>query len=344
MPGITPPKLSIVANDATHPSVELITVNLPFQGEKLDKGKRNWLEWKAEMYSAMSLTGLYSYVNGTANKHIPNPETEPVAYSNWTQNDRRACAFIFGAISDTERRAVIPVRHDARAYWHALEARHWKNGTPADQVLLLHEALTIQPTPYADSVDTLNALDKMFTTIDHAFAMGDITPDMLKAAMSLHFFQGSDRMQDTIRNRIVMSAMGQWSVTARSLRQTIEEGLHLASLVNLTAQHGEQSVPSSPGSPVSPSSARSSTSMSSGGQSSSSRRRHQSCANCGRRGHPARYCVEPNGGMAGCTVDESKAAQQLEKSVKVQQAQQLQQLQLFQQQKAMCYRYNNNIQ
>ncbi|PPR05118.1 hypothetical protein CVT24_010093 [Panaeolus cyanescens] len=344
MPAATPKLAIACTSDATHPSVELITVNIPFQGEKLDKGRRNWLEWKAEMYSAMSLTGLYSYVNGTANKHIPNPETEPVAYANWTQNDRRACAYIFGAISDGERRAVIPVRHDARAYWLALEARHWKNGTPADQVLLLHEALTFQPTQYASSEDTMNGLDKMFTTIDHAFAMGDITPDMFKAAMSLHFFQGSDPMQDTIRNRIVLSAMAQWSVTARSLRQTIEEGLHLAGLVNLTSHHTEQHDLSSPPSPATPSSARSSTSMSSGGQSSSSRRRHQSCANCGRRGHPARYCVEPNGGMAGCTLEDSKAARQLEKSVKAQQAQQLQQLQLFQQQKAICYRYNNNLQ
>jgi len=93
-----------VVEDANNVTVRLITSTThAFSGEKLDKNKHNWRTWEDSFWQAMTLSLLDEYTLSDAKTFMPDKNTNPIAFRNWQQNDRRACAFIGSAISESEK-------------------------------------------------------------------------------------------------------------------------------------------------------------------------------------------------------------------------------------------------
>ncbi|KAJ3494945.1 hypothetical protein NLJ89_g10709 [Agrocybe chaxingu] len=286
------PAMTRLETDATRPSIPLITITSPFSGALLDKHKGNWETWKNSMYSVTCLSGLYSYMTGTAT--APDKEIEPHAHANWMQNDERACAFIFGAIEEGERTAVGPHLTDAKKFWDSLATRHEKDG-PVSQVYLIKEVMgkhAVVGEPLTKN------LDELFRTLDRAWKMGTITIDLLKSIMALNFFS-SKTFQDIqfgIQDRIKASTKEN-PFTSTDIREFVKEREHLMAANNHAATNESNSVALSARGPE-------------------KKRSDNICTNCKRPRHTVQYCVAQNGGMAGKTIKESKAQRTKDRNAK----------------------------
>ena len=148
------------------------------------------------MYSILCLSGLWDYLTGDATK--PDPDLEPVAHANWAKNDRRACRFIFGSVSEAKRKAITPVESDAKTYFDALTTRHKSDG-PVSQVYLIKEAMALHALP-GDSFT--KGVDRIFDLIDRAWAMDDqgVTLDTFKIIVALDYF-GKEHQDIQSRSR-----------------------------------------------------------------------------------------------------------------------------------------------
>ncbi|KAF9479659.1 hypothetical protein BDN70DRAFT_878533 [Pholiota conissans] len=282
-------KMTVLTTDASRPSIPLITITSPFSGDKLDKEKNNWTDWHDNIYSITCLSGLWGYIKGTT--PCPPLATEPRAFNNWTQNDERACAFLFGAIEYAERKAVTLHTTDAAAYFKALEARHVSDG-PVAQVYLIKDAMGIHATP---GEPFTKGLDTLFDKLDRAWKMGDITLDVLKSILTLNFF-GKDfqEIQFALQDRMKTATKAK-PFTASEIRQFVEDRQRLIDANNRSA--GESNT---------------STALAAKDKKKTS----NICVNCKRPGHAQQYCIMPNGGMAGKTIEESKAQRAKDKASK----------------------------
>jgi len=269
--------------DATRPSVTLITITAAFQGEKLDKGKSNWKAWRDQMYSIMILSGLWDYTK--ASNKAPPQTTEPRAHSNWQQNDQRACGFIFGAISEAERKALKPMESDTAAYWKKLEERHKSDG-PVAQVYLIKSAMS----KIATSGDSFTVgIDEIFDIIDRAWAMGDVTADVFKSILALNYFRDFPDTQFALQDRMQVATVAA-PFTITDLRRFVEDKQRLID--------------------ANKASGISTPTLALAARSGHSNKSHESviCSNCKRPNHIVPYCTRPGGGMAGKTIQEAQEA------------------------------------
>ena len=77
----------------------------------------------------MTLSLLDEYTLPDVKTFMPNKDTNLMAFQNWQQNDRRACAFIGSAISESEKIAIGGApRADASKFWKMLTERHTNDG------------------------------------------------------------------------------------------------------------------------------------------------------------------------------------------------------------------------
>ncbi|KAF8233884.1 hypothetical protein L208DRAFT_1553889, partial [Tricholoma matsutake] len=141
-----------------------------YSGDKLNKLKSNYKEWKEDISIALSLNGLFEYVTG----EVPEPASnEPHALSNWKANSRLAYAFIASGVASSEC-SFLDSSKSVKTNWEILGNHHQKEG-PVRQVTLLQQALAkcTPNTPLPEMAEWICML------IEHAFAMGDITSDLL---------------------------------------------------------------------------------------------------------------------------------------------------------------------
>jgi len=273
------------STDATRPSITLITITSAFQGDKLDKSKSNFKPWRDQMYSIMVLSSLWEYTKGTFT--APDQTTEPRAYANWKMNDQRTCGFIFGAISEAERKAIPPLESDTAKYWTQLVDRHKSDG-PVAQVYLIKSAMSKVATP---GTSFTTGIDEIFDILDRAWAMGDVTADVFKKILALNYFRDFPDTQFALQERIQQETKAAPFMPS-DLRRFVEDKQRL---IDANKDSGTNT-----------------STIALAAQSHSSKNKGRAsdlyCTNCKKPYHTDRYCINSGGGMAGKTMQESMDA------------------------------------
>jgi len=275
---------SPATEDATNLTVRLITSTThAFSGEKLDKNKHNWRTWENSFWQAMTLSLLDEYTLPDAETFKPNKDTHPMAFRNWQQNDRRACAFIGSAISESEKIAIGGApRADASKFWKTLTERHTNDG-PVAQINLIREAMNLRATDET----LMTVIDDICVLMDRAFAMGEISNDTLINFAILQSYSNYQEIQLDIQ-RLLRTATKTVPITRSEIRAIVQERVDLMSDANSSA-------------PTSIALAARST------PKNNKSRTTNYCTGCKQPGHTHPYCIREGGGMAGKTIEESKA-------------------------------------
>ncbi|KAJ3481473.1 hypothetical protein NLJ89_g12209 [Agrocybe chaxingu] len=274
--GDTPPldemSSKVLETDAARPSVPLIHSTTLYSGQKLDKLKGNWEEWKDAIYPMACLSGLWAYMSGSAT--CPDKSFEPRAYANWVQNDERACAFIYDAIEPSEKKAVSTHLTSAEKFWTELKKRHEKDG-PISQVYLIKDALGKR----ANEGDAYTkGLDELFHMLDRAWRMGDLTLDILKSIVALNYFSKTDvqKIQFDLQDRI-KGATKENPFTPNDIHRFVEE---CESLINANTRQGTTDTHT--------------VALSASTQDKKRGGNNNTCSNCKKPGHTVQYCISPN--------------------------------------------------
>ena len=277
----SPPIMAVV------PTMRLLTVSTLFPGKKLDKELSNWIVWKQAMFQYMGTSRLIRYTKSNAKSFRPNQFLDPIGYDNWVQNDECACAYIHGAISANEHLALgsQALTEDAAALWALLEARHKDDG-PVTQVSLIREAMGLRAT--ADDFTTV--LKEIVRIMEWVFSMGPISNNTYTNFIILHSFSKLQDMQFSIQDQLKMASKESPAMPLTVLNYLCEKqkiidsnsSAHTASSIALVAQ------------------------------SSPSPRNNKSqlalfCTGCKSPTHTHPYCIRKGGGMAGKSIEESKA-------------------------------------
>ncbi|KAF8221466.1 hypothetical protein L208DRAFT_1531995 [Tricholoma matsutake] len=271
--------------ETSPPSISLIKLSIQYSGEKLDKLKSNYKEWCEEITIALSLNGLYEYVTGD----ITEPTSmEPWALANWKANSRLAYAFLASSISPSKH-LFIDIKKGPDVNWTTLKDRHQKEG-PVHQVQLLQQALSIQ---CMKDIPLPETAEKICNLIERAFSMGDIKADLLCCIALLNSLSDNFPHACSIISRDIAASTAASSYGSKDIHLFLENEQSLLkndqrndsrSPVALTARTKPPKSSNVPtcGNPV-----------------------------CKRTGHTMEYCIKPGGGMAGKTIEESKAARKL---------------------------------
>jgi len=278
------PTQAPVVEDANNLTVRLITSTThAFSGEKLDKNKHNWRTWEDSFWQAMTLSLLDEYTLPDAKTFMPNKDTNPMAFRNWQQNDRRACAFIGSAISESEKIAIGGApRADASKFWKTLTERHTNDG-PVAQINLIREAMNLRATDES----LMLTIDDICILMERAFAMGEISNDTLTNFAILQSYSNYQEIQLDIQ-RLLRTATKAVPITRGEIRAIVQERVDLMSDANSSA-------------PTSIALAARST------PKNNKSRMASYCTGCKASGHTHPYCIREGGGMAGKTIEESKA-------------------------------------
>jgi hypothetical protein len=278
----SPPPVAAVV-----PTVRLLTVSTLFPGEKLDKELSNWIAWKQAMFQYMGTSRLIRYTKPNAKSFRPNQFLDPIGYDNWIQNDECACAYIHGAISANEHLALgsQALTEDAAALWALLETRHKDDG-PVTQVSLIREAMGLRAT--ADDFTT--APKEIVRIMERVFSMGPISNDTYTNFIILHSFSELQDMQFNIQDQLKMASKESPATPLTVLNYLREK---------------QKIIDSN-------SSARTATSIALAARSTPGPRNNKSrpalfCTGCKGTTHTHPYCIREGGGMAGKSIEESKA-------------------------------------
>jgi hypothetical protein len=273
------------ATSASAVSISLARISIPYAGIKLDKLKSNYKEWCEDITIALSLNSLYEYVTGDSS---PPPESEARAFANWKANQRLAYAFLASSVAKSER-PFLDMTKGPDVNWTSLQARHQKEG-PVRQVQLLQQALSIQCTKDTPLPETA---EQICTLIERAFAMGDIKADLLCSIALLNSLSDHFPHARSIISRDISNSTEKSPYTSNDIRRFLENeqsliendqrAEHKSSIALMTRPHAQKM--SSP----------------------------FLCSNpaCKKTGHTVEFCIKQGGGMAGKSIEESKAARKL---------------------------------
>jgi hypothetical protein len=266
-----------ISTDALAPSITLIRTNITYTGPKLDKLKSNYRPWLRAADLFITLTGLSGYVDGTIQE--PN-DTEPRARAHWLANNSLAAALIISTVEASEQE-YLDRKLGAKACWETIRKRHQSEG-PIRQVQLLQEALMTRCTHTTPLPVTA---EKICSSIDRAYEMGNISKDLLKCIALLGSLGNDFGNVRSIITRDISSSTDTAPFTSTQLRVYLDNKQNLINSDKVT-----------PSESIALSAQQLSKSTSA------------TCSNCKRNFHEAEYCIRPGGGMAGKTLDESKQA------------------------------------
>jgi hypothetical protein len=125
--------------DAIKPSVPLARISFTFAGDPLDKTAGNWKKWSSDIIDDLHIFSLGSHIEkGLCTP--PDAKTHPIAFRNWTANDKMARAYMRRNCATLESKLLGDIA-DARGCFVALETYHVNEG-PVKQVYLIQGVLT----------------------------------------------------------------------------------------------------------------------------------------------------------------------------------------------------------
>lgn len=280
--------------DSTRPRIAAISLEFMYSGVKLDKLAGNYTTWVHAMTNHLTLVGLYDYVFQPPPE--PTQTIEPTAHKNWTNNNRLTAAIVVGGTSEAEQ-DFLDIKKGAKACWDSLKERHQKEGR-VKQVKLLQTALSTKVSSIEPPTVTARNICDM---IDRAFSIdSEIDADRIKCIAILNALDND--LYSSARSLIFHHVSESTDVkpyTSHNIRKflEIEQSFHNNDEKNAqtpsirpVTQANNSEGRGTPG-PITP-----------------------TCTNCvgrgranGGRGHLIKYCVRPGGGMAGKTIDESRA-------------------------------------
>ena len=275
-------------DNSSNPSILPVgKVTASWSGHILDKDDGKWLDWSYSMELELSLTQLWECVFNAPD--LPHPTYEPRANRAWISNNRLACAFIKRALSPSEQKLCAD-EWDPVALWAYLKDRHG-GAVPVQQVRLLQEALTTKCLP---SESLTKTMDSIIEKIDRAFDAGAVTKELIQLIAILSAL--SDRSYAHIQSIISRDLTAAGDVTKYGLKE-IRRFLE-----------GEQTlINADKANPVDVVLAATPTAK-------NSKYAKLVCEGCKLRGrsnftgHTLPWCILDGGGMAGKTVEESRAA------------------------------------
>lgn len=285
------------AEDSAHPRIWAVKLNAhwPASETPFDRATGEFSKWSTKLEIFLQQTGLDRYIFAPSSRPErlitePDHTTEPIAHSNWLSNNDLIIGVIRAAISDAEQEGLT-TDGTAKECYDALKARAQSEG-PVKQVALIREALSTY-TPISEPIE--DTARRICELIDRAFAIGVIDKDLLKCIALLNSINDKafEAVQAQVSRGLADSTKTDPYTSAhiRKLFQTIDSLATLGRSTSDTALIATKAIPG--------------THNHGPGWSCC-----ELCFGLGFpcRGHTKQWCIRPGGGMAGKTIDESKAA------------------------------------
>ncbi len=288
MTGESPLPPAADPNDATRPIVTPARI-IPFAGDLLDRTKSNWLTWSSGVKDDLDMCRLGSHILPAPDCDPPDSTIHPNAYQNWLLNDRAARAFLNKGCSEVEKDLLTNIK-TARDCWVKLEALHTNEG-PVRQAQLIQGVVGKKFARSADMVDTARAQLK---DMSRAFKMpGGLSEDtFISVILLMNLGAGLEHIRANIQ---------------RDMQAATKAKPYSPSSIISYLEHERQLV-------LSDTNTDATTSIALAATNSSGRGTPAICTNCKRARHTAKYCVQTGGGMAGKSIEESKAQRLLDNS------------------------------
>jgi len=243
----------------------------------LDPSVLNWSEWSRRLRLLCKRQGLGVWLEGTFAP--PNPISDTCGYCVWTINDNSIQAFILQHVCKQDYKDICNLPSSC-VMFSELRKHYEKLGSHM-QILLMEKAIRMEFVPGTCLSQTWDELDTLMRKIK---AMGPLDYDQLQIAcvikgLGKHY----EHLQSTLQ-----SIMNQLNFTLRDIgRRIIEED-------NLICNREEQGLLP--------------TSTAFASQTIGKPHMRMTCSHCKCVRHFTEFCVQPGGKMAGCTLDEAKAA------------------------------------
>ncbi|KAF8810845.1 hypothetical protein BYT27DRAFT_7090910, partial [Phlegmacium glaucopus] len=238
------------------------------------------------------MAGLGSHLTDDISK-APPLDLQPNAHRNWVSNDRSVRGFLRSSLSPTERDLVSTLT-SAKETWEKLESYHLEEG-PIKQANLIQSTLTTR----IDRDDQMMAkIRKLRDDLRRAFRMqGGINEETFISIIILQALgTGLDHSRAIIQRDLRASTISS-PYTVDNLVDFLDQEYQMLMGDKQRASKGDITVALA-------------------AQSIQKGKAPVICANCKRPGHTAPWCVRPNGGMAGKTIEESKEARRKDRDSK----------------------------
>ena len=270
--------------DSSKPTVRAKNITISFAGDALDRTKGNWKKWSAAIRLDLDMMALGSHIDAKR-CFSPDQTIRPTSYENWLSNDLAVRSFIAKSCTDLERELFENVA-TARKCWEVLEAVHRAEG-PVKQMELIRNAFNSRITRDGDQVVKAR---KIVEDIQRAFDMpGGLSRDIFICITLLTVLgDGHDHTRSIIL-RDMQNATASNPFLPRQLISYLEADLQL---IIGDANRASSSTTVALAAKLAPNKSRTSV----------------ICSNCQKPNHTDLYCISAGGGMAGKTIEESKAA------------------------------------
>ncbi|KAM6491094.1 hypothetical protein JOM56_013333 [Amanita muscaria] len=288
---VVPHTSSVAPNrdaDTNRPSVPRISISQSFAGEKLDHLKSNWRDWSDEFHIALMLNGLdarpsngvYGY---TAFLHGNIIINVLIDHEKWHTAWDEALGVLLASRerlwpNKENEQKLLATQPSAKDCWDKLKSRHENEG-PVRQLQLLSQALSTSfthDTPLPSTAAEIQGL------IERAFAMGDLTYDVVTCLALLQAMGSFPNLQTLVNHNISLS--------------TKEKPYSPANIISLL--ENEQRLMES----------NKSTSTVALAARTTNKGNPRFCSNCKKERHTADFCIAPGGGMAGKSLDDVRKA------------------------------------
>jgi len=282
-----PPMVSpsvVDPTDASKPTVRAKAITTTFSGDALDRTKGNWIDWSTAIEFDLNMMTLGNHID-PRRSDPPDESIRPTSYDNWLTNDLAVRAFIAKNCVKAERELFREVT-TAKAYWEALQKVHLAEG-PVKQMELIRGAFN---TPIPRTRDQLTVARKIHDDIQRAFDMpGGLSKDTFSCIVLLTMLGDGHEHTRAIILRDMQAATKDKPFLPRHIFSYLDSDTQL--LLGTTATSTSTTAIALAAKPT-----------------PRNRVSTITCGNCKKPGHTDPYCISPGGGMAGKTIEESKAA------------------------------------
>ena len=239
----------------------------------LDDQKGNWEEWDRRLRAVCDQRGFRRYLNGT----VPRPDEtqDPEDACAWDTCDIALKGFILLHISNHDYELAEP-QPTAQLAYSVLRDKYQNEGAYAKIKIVrdMLDTLSLPGVPKCRTFDHIAKLQSKF------LKMGKLTDDQYLSiyvlnSMRVHFPRIQTSINDMLANPLTTSA----DIRKRLYQEDLIDSTETTTEAALTANSTKPSCPL--------------------------------CSNCKNLGHRVEYCIKPGGGMAGKTLAEARAAQDL---------------------------------